>query len=149
MNSTVFVVDDHLGVGLEIAHELVRVGVQRIGFVSRDAGAGDAAATEIFRSASGVWALSASGDPDSPAEARRMVAELSASLGEPDVLVEVSDAPTAVRAELLQAMRSIGQGIVVDVGSNDEHGSSSGGVAMYSVNGAADAAKVVVARLRS
>lgn len=95
-DSTVFVVDGDHAVGLDIAHRLVRVGVQRIGLISADAERGTAAATEIFRSASGIWALSASGDHTSPDDARRMVEELASSLGDPDIVVDCSSHGTAV-----------------------------------------------------
>lgn len=95
VDSTIFIVGGDGGVGLLIAHHFVRAGAQRIGLVGSDAGLGDAAAKSIFALASGVWALSATGDVREPAESARILAELSGSLGDADILVNcLPDLPT-------------------------------------------------------
>lgn len=142
---TVFVVDGDQGVGLKIAHQLVQIGVQRIGLISRDAERGAAAATEIFRSASGIWALSATGDPMSTDDARRMVSELSASLGAPDVLVEHSPARTAVRAVVHQSMRSLAHGVIACIDTG--HDVESHGVTVLPIAPGDDFAEIVLSRL--
>ncbi|WMN01732.1 SDR family oxidoreductase [Rhodococcus erythropolis] len=87
VDSTIFIVGGDSGVGLLIAHHFVRAGAQRIGLVGSDAELGDAAAKSIFGLASGVWALSATGDVRDPAESARILTELSGSLGDADILV--------------------------------------------------------------
>lgn len=86
-DSTIYIVGGDSRVGLLIAHHFVRAGAQRIGLIGRDADLGDAAAKSIFGLASGVWALSATGDVRDPAEAARILAELTGSLGDADILV--------------------------------------------------------------
>lgn len=85
--STVYIVGGTSGIGLEVARHFVRLGTQRIGLVGRNVERGEKAAQHIRSLASGVWCLFAAGDANDPADAARVVAELSGSLGEPDVLV--------------------------------------------------------------
>ena len=87
VDSTIFIVGGDSRAGLLIAHHFVRAGAQRIGLVGSDAELGAAAAKSIFALASGVWALSATGDVRDSAESARILAELSGSLGDADILV--------------------------------------------------------------
>jgi NAD(P)-dependent dehydrogenase (short-subunit alcohol dehydrogenase family) len=78
---------------LEIAHRFVAAGVQRIGLVDHDAERGEKAAETVRGLAPGIWALSVAGDVTVPAEAARVLDELSASLGPADILVTGTSAP--------------------------------------------------------
>jgi NAD(P)-dependent dehydrogenase (short-subunit alcohol dehydrogenase family) len=84
---TVVIAGGTSGIGLETARHFVRAGVQRIGLVGRNVERGEAAAAEIRALASGVWCLFVSADLEDPAEAARAVEQLTASLGDVDILV--------------------------------------------------------------
>lgn len=84
---TVFLVGDDPTLLQEIALGFVRAGTQRIGIACPDESSASAAATAAFRAASGIWAVPASGDLVSAPDAERIVAELTASLGDPDIIV--------------------------------------------------------------
>ncbi|QTJ67280.1 SDR family oxidoreductase [Rhodococcus sp. ZPP] len=119
-DATVFIVGGDSGIGLLIAQHFVRAGTQRIGLIAHDAKQGDAAARTLFTSASGIWALSASGDPASESDADRLLSELSASLGDPDIFINCFSDAGAIRKSVLCAMREHGSGTVVDVGTRIE-----------------------------
>ena len=85
--STVYIVGGTGGVGLEVARHFVGAGTQRIGLVGRNIERGEKAAAHIRSLASGVWCLFAAGDVNDPAEAARVTAELSASVGAADILI--------------------------------------------------------------
>ncbi|WP_043779346.1 SDR family NAD(P)-dependent oxidoreductase [Rhodococcus sp. JVH1] len=130
-DSTIFIVGGDQGFGLLIAHRLVELGAQRIGLIGRDVEQGEIAAKMLFESASGIWALSGAGDLSSNEDACRVVAELAASLGDADILVNCLPGDTAVTDVVLQSMRVLGHGTVVNVGGTAE--SDSDGVRVRSV----------------
>ncbi|MFC9762151.1 SDR family NAD(P)-dependent oxidoreductase [Rhodococcus jostii] len=114
-DATVFIVGGDSGIGLSVAHHFVRVGTQRIGLIGRNAEKVEAAARKLFESASGIWALSAVGDLSSPTDAHRLVAELTASLGDADILVNCLRDADAVSDAVAESMRRQGSGIVINV----------------------------------
>jgi len=130
-DSTIFIVGGDQGLGLLIAHRLVELGAQRIGLIGRDVEQGEIAAKRLFESASGIWALSGAGDLSSNEDACLVVAELAASLGDADILVNCLPGDTAVTDVVLKSMRALGHGTVVNVGGTCD--SDSGGVSVQSV----------------
>ena len=84
---TVFLVGDDPTLLQEIALGFVRAGTQRIGIACPDESSASTAATAVFQAASGIWAVPASGDLVSAPDSERIVAELTASLGDPDIIV--------------------------------------------------------------
>jgi NAD(P)-dependent dehydrogenase (short-subunit alcohol dehydrogenase family) len=130
-DATIFIVGGDHGAGLLIARRLVELGAQRIGLIGRDVEQGEIAAKMLFESASGIWALSGAGDLSSNEDACRVVAELAASLGDADILVNCLPGDNAVSDVVLQSMRALGHGTVVTVGGTSE--SDSGGVRIRSV----------------
>ncbi|QDQ90262.1 SDR family oxidoreductase [Rhodococcus sp. WB9] len=125
-DSTIFVVGGDHGLGLLIAHRLVKLGAQRIGLIGCDVKQGEIAARGLFESASGIWALSGAGNLSSNDDAGRVVAELAASLGDADILINCLPGDNAVTDVVLKSMRALGHGTVVHVGGTCE--SDSGGV---------------------
>ncbi|MFC8178745.1 hypothetical protein ACFULT_07720 [Rhodococcus sp. NPDC057297] len=122
-DSTVFIAGGDTSLGLAIGRRMVSVGVQRIGVIGIDADLAAGNATTLFRSASGIWAVADAGDMSSADDAQRVFTGLSASLGEPDVLVQCS---TAGRLLDLVAddMRAAESGTIVTIGEgeSDEDG---------------------------
>jgi NAD(P)-dependent dehydrogenase (short-subunit alcohol dehydrogenase family) len=96
-DSTIYIVGGTSGVGLEVARRFVRDGAQRIGLVGRDVERGEKAAAHIRSLAPGVWAFFVAGDVNDPAEAERVTAELRASLGAADILVNSMASPYTPR----------------------------------------------------
>jgi hypothetical protein len=56
--------------------------------IGTDAERSQAAADAVFRAASGIWSVSATGDPWSADDSHRMLTELSSALGDPDIVVD-------------------------------------------------------------
>lgn len=118
-DSTVVVVDDDTPLGRLVALHFVRAGSQRIGIVSADAARAEATAQAVFAAASGMWAVAASGDLSSGSEAQRMVNELSASLGDADIVVTFGSAPEVVSDVIRQTMVDRSEGVVIRGGASD------------------------------
>lgn len=72
---------------LRLARLLLRLGTQRFVFVGADSETGTAVAEEIRRMASGIWSLHVVADPSDPVDLARGLAEASASIGDPQLLV--------------------------------------------------------------
>lgn len=103
-DSTVFIVGGDTTLGLLVALHFVRAGTQRIGVIGSDAARAQAAAHEVFAAASGIWAVPAAGDLSSVSEAHRMVSELAAALGEPDIVVSCQPDAEVVSDLVRQSM---------------------------------------------
>lgn len=118
-DATIFIAGGDHGIGLLVAHHLVRAGAQRIGIVGSDPERSQSAAQSVFELASGIWALSAAGDVTDPTEADRVTSELAASIGDADILVNcLSDnAPGQVNMSraVLPNMLAQGSGTIVTV----------------------------------
>ncbi|GAB90656.1 SDR family NAD(P)-dependent oxidoreductase [Gordonia rhizosphera] len=119
-DSTVFVVAGDTAIGRLVALHFVRAGSQRIGILGSDATRAEAAAQAVFAAASGMWAVAAAGDLSSHSDAQRMVAELSAALGDADVVVNCQpDSNEVVGDVVRRAMVDRGDAVLVAVGSRD------------------------------
>lgn len=120
-DSTIVIVADDTTLGHVVALNFVRAGSQRIGIVSSDATSAEAAAQAVFAVASGMWAVSASGDLSSPEDARRMVDELAASLGDADIVVSVHSGSEVFGHVAGQTMSGRAEGVVIKLGPADAH----------------------------
>ncbi|MGW0035129.1 hypothetical protein [Gordonia sp. NPDC003376] len=140
-DSTVFVVGGDTAVGRLVALHLVRAGSQRIGIIGSDAAETENTARAVFGAASGMWSVAASGEMSAPAEAQRMVAELSAALGDPDIVVSCSGGPELVSDIAGHTMVELGAGTVIRLDSAASRPGPTGGpehVRLRTVDGSAD-----------